>query len=363
MAQVVYPGDVTPADVAAGRKFSSGPYYNAVGTSPYKYGSGDVFQYNEVRRTGTMLEMWRNNNPNVPAYSVAVDPLGKFLYAGTSDTTKTIRRLDPYTGAEIWANNIVPSNAVNSVQTDADGNVYIAQYVQGSGVRAVRKLNSTGAEVWANTEVDSAYDIAIDVYRNVYVAHNTNTRVVRKLNANGVEQWANTDVLSAYGVAVNSSGDTIVSTHNVSGGGKSVRALNASGGERWSNTAVSNARRVVLDESGNAYVTHSFTKPVRKLNSSGVEVWAVTDVANAFGITMDYLFRYVYVAHSNGSGTTFRIIDAIDGSVVYSNILVRNGYGVAIDRLNNIYLANNDALNSAPLRRVYFMTQFYKILK
>jgi len=66
----------------------------------------------------------------------------------------------------------------------------------------VRKLDSSGTQVWAKTDVANAYGIAVDSSSNVYVAYSNavGTTTVRKLDSSGTEILAPfTDILNISG--------------------------------------------------------------------------------------------------------------------------------------------------------------------
>ncbi|MCM3632923.1 hypothetical protein [Paenibacillus camelliae] len=207
---------------------------------------------------------------------------------------------------EVWANTEVVSG--NDVAVDSSGNVYSA-HISG---KQIRKLNSLGEEVWANTDVGSGNAVAVDTSGNVYAANGVlvGSKSVRKLSSSGSEIWAKTDAGVANDITVDSSG-TVYVAHSSS---KQIRKLNSSGTELWAKTDVDSGQGVAVDSSGNVYCANSVAlggKAVRKLNSSGTEVWAKTDVANARSIAVDSSGN-VYTAHNVTTGN--KVLRKLDPS-------------------------------------------------
>ncbi|OPJ58427.1 NHL repeat-containing protein [Clostridium oryzae] len=237
-------------------------------------------------------------------------------------------------GDEIWSNSDVPY--AEDIAVDSSGNVYVT-YVNSSS-KAVRKLNPSGSEIWSNSDVSKAYGIAVDSSGYVYVAYENSigSKSVRKLDSSGNEVWSKLDVGNAVDIAVDSSGNVYVAYMNSIG--KTVRKLDSNGSEIWSNSDVPYAEDIAVDSSGNVYVTYvnSSSKAVRKLNPSGNEVWSKSDMSDAQSIVVDNN-NNVYAA-GYGSGRYFIEKLNSSGYVIFTmpfTSLVR----IAVDNSGYIYVA------------------------
>ena len=181
------------------------PNGNDVGAGNLKAGSIYTFRYNAT--TGNFILQGEGGDFNV----------------GDTITDTRLLPLSSGRGTEIWANTDVASGA--DVAVDSAGNVYCAHDV-GVGNKAIRKLDSSGNEIWSKTDVGNGMGIAVDSAGYVYCAHyvTSGNKSIRKLDSSGNEIWAKTDVVRGRGIAVDSAGN-VYCAHDVGSANKAIRKL------------------------------------------------------------------------------------------------------------------------------------------
>ncbi|MGA2669569.1 MAG: SBBP repeat-containing protein, partial [Ignavibacteria bacterium] len=300
----------------------NGPGINKgdIGTAVVTDANGNIYVTGQVSGYGADLDYTtiKYNNSGVQQWLV--------IYHGPLDTS---------------------NNYATAIAVDASGNVYITGASMGIGTQAdfaTIKYNSAGVQLWLaryngpGNSGDYGRAIAVDDSGNVYVtgeSYNTSSLynfATVKYNSSGVQQWA-----SIYNGPGNNTDEPT---------------------------------RLAIDNSGNVYVTgYTINGNVTeyatvKYNSSGVQQWAsiyngtnnTTSIAN--GITVDHQ-GYVYITgRSIQSGTNEDIVTIKYNPSTGDSVWVRKfnstasnpdeGYGIAADRYNNIYVtgASNSLSNS-----------------
>jgi|GEM_PF-4148706 len=143
MAQIVYPGNAVPADVASGKTYSAGAYYNATGTSTKTIGNGDQLGMNRVKFVPNAITA-----PNsLMSSGVYIDPQSynsssTYLLYGSSIQAPDVglRRVVRNTGALVWE---LPSQiGIILIDLDASGNIYAGM------TDGVRKFERSGTLIW-----------------------------------------------------------------------------------------------------------------------------------------------------------------------------------------------------------------------
>lgn len=230
----------------------------------------------------------------------------------------------------------------NNIACDSNSNIYavgVSDYaVNSSGVLQIAKYNSIGAIQWqrsltATSRVNSPGGVAVDSTGNVYVvgnfridATNVFNSVIAKYDTNGILQWQKqlsfgTVETALQNIYVDSSGNIYTGGYSsayLTGGYEQaiLHKYDNSGTVLWqvrygaSSGTISNyIEDIVVDSSGNVYTTGRIT-----LFSSNTD-WMITTKFNSSGAIQWQ--RSLYGA--NGSTT--------------------QGYGIALDSSNNVYIA------------------------
>jgi hypothetical protein len=259
-------------------------------------------------------------------------------------------------------------------------------------------------QLGVSTKDTSAYGIAIDSNSNIYLTGSTtggldgntltgtNDLFVTKYNSSGIKQWTRQLGVSgkytfAYGIAIDSSnniyltgstfggldGNTLTGTNDLF-----VTKYNSSGVKQWTQQmGVSGketyALSLKIDSSNNFYVTGYTTGSldgntltgamdlfVTKYNSSGVKQWTqelgvIGQYTYANGIAIDTTNNVYVSGYTTGgldgntlSGTNDLFVTKYNsnGTKQWTQQLgvsgkETNGYGIALDSTNNIYLTGH----------------------
>lgn len=274
----------------------------------------------------------------------------------------------------------------SSVAVDSSNNVYIlgttVSFGAGYSDIALVKYDNTGVEqwnrIWGGSDLDYGYGIAIDSSDNMYLAGTTLSfgageydLVLVKYDNSGVKYWSRTwggsDLDYGEAVAVDSLENVyLVGTTNSFGAGYSDMVLvkyNSSGVQQWSRTWGGNnmdyGEGVAVDSSENVYVmgaTYSFgagnyDMVLVKYDNSGIQQWNRTwggiDLDFGHGVAIDSSDNIYLAGKTKNFGVegTDMILVKYDNSGVqqwsrtWGGIRQEWGFEVAVDSLNNIYLA------------------------
>lgn len=320
------------------------------------YGVGDNISLNNLSLLQTQYaEAWSLTDVTC-THGICADNSGNIYVAYyQSPGTTTVRKLNS-SGAQQWA--LTDIGSAVSVFTDS---VYLyVTYSVSSGTKNVRKLRvSDGSEVWSLTDIGYAYDICTDNSGNVYVAYRqlVGTTGIRKLNSSGVQQWALTD--AAYARAVAADNNYLYVAYDNSSGNKTVRKLNLSdGSEVWNYKQTANAKDVCVDNSGNVYV--AFDSEVLKLNSSDTSGQALTYLSNPNAVFADNTYLYVACLASSGTQNVSKF--ALSNlSSIWSISDVGEAYGICTDSSGNICVTYYNSAVTKNVRKIYGQT-IYKII-
>jgi len=232
-------------------------------------------------------------------FDIAVDASDNIFVADWANST--IRKITPtgivttfagspgLTGHTDGTGTVARFNWPQGVATDRDGNVYVADTLNG----AIRKITSAGlVSTIGGGNLDSVYGtgIALDGSNNIYVADSSN-HVIRRISPSG-------DMITFAGCP------GMLGTAD--GIGSAARFHTPKG--------------VAVDNGGNVYVADSQNCTIRKITQAG----QVTTIAGSPGV----------------SGST-------DGD--NSNALFGHVQGVAVDECNNVYVSDT---GNCTIRRI-----------
>jgi hypothetical protein len=271
-------------------------------------GGTDVF-VRKISSTGT--ELWTRqfgSNSHDEATGVSVDATGNVYIVGNTSGILPgqtgaggrdvfVRKISS-AGVDLWTRQFGSSSSDYSagVSVDVTGNVYVAgstsdtlpgQTGAGSSDAFVRKISSTGTELWTrqfgSTSNDESLGVSVDVTGNVYLVGYIEGALpgltgagsidafVQKFSSTGVELWARqfgsnspdlaTDVFADASGNVYVVGRTLGALPGQISAGLSdafVRTYNAGGGDLWTRQFGTSsddfANGVSVDALGTAYV-------------------------------------------------------------------------------------------------------------
>ncbi|MBW2979781.1 right-handed parallel beta-helix repeat-containing protein, partial [Candidatus Woesearchaeota archaeon] len=246
----------------------------------------------------------------------------------------------------LWSYNLsdpsIYEYVARSVAVDSNDEIILAgdyQYVAGVVYDwHVEKLYSNGTKqwefVWNNSDPEGAVGVAVDSNDDIIVAGYGNDLIsgssnydwhVKKLNSSGDEiweyNWSGSAADVAYSVAVDSNDDIIVAgVMSISGYDWHVEKLNSSGSKLWgynwtsSGSVTDDARSVAVDSNDDIIVAgqKSFSDwHVEKLNSSGGKVWGYnwsspgSAVDIAYGVAVDSNDDIVVVGRGRTTGNIY----------------------------------------------------------
>jgi sugar lactone lactonase YvrE len=282
-----------------------------------------------------------------------------------------------------------------AIATDVAGNIYVVDSYNG----LVRKITSAGEVSTLAPSFFGAQGVAVDAASNVYVTDKDN-QVIKQIFPNGVvtnlaglletSGWSDGTNSGArfnnpWGIAVDSATNLYVGDS----GNQTIRKLTRIGSsQNWAVTTIAglagnpgsadgtnsdarfqNPAGMAVDSSGIVYVADSGNNTIRKLTPSGTN-WLVTTIAgragqnqyrdgvgtNAFfyspsGIAVD-AGGNLYVADTSNQLvrkiTPQGVVSTLAGSYFtanyadgfYTNAQFSFPYGVAVDSVGNIYVAD-----------------------
>ena len=196
-----------------------------------------------------------------------------YIYSGSGDDT--VRKIDS-SGNEVWTFD-GHSSSVMDVAVDSDGYVY-----SGSVDDTVRKIDPSGNQVWTFDELSNrVYSVAVDSDGYVYSASRDDT--LRKIDSSGNEVWSYDHNSWVRAVAVDSDGYVYSGSSD-----EKVRKIDPSGNEVWTFDGHSfYVNDVAVDSDGYVYSASS-DNTFKKIDSSGNEVWSFDDHSSSvLGVAVD----------------------------------------------------------------------------
>lgn len=221
--------------------------------------------------------------------------------------------------------------AVDTFHNESDNEIYT--YIGDSTDHHVKKIDSTGSEVWTfDGHDDTVKDISVDEDGYIYSASADDS--VKKIDTNGSEIWSYEEH-SDYVQGVTVDGDYVYSV----GDDGEVHKIDKSGNQVW-NCSINSGYvdDVAVDDNEYVYAGGSDNN-ITKLNSSGSEVWTFTGHTDTvLGVTVGPE-GYIYSASADDSvkkidpnGSKIWTYDGHDYDV----------YGLDTDQEGNIYTASAD---------------------
>jgi hypothetical protein len=254
---------------------------------------------------------WRKSNA-ARATEIAIDSADN-IYA-TFDVAvgnKSVIKFDS-SGTEIWSKTDI--GRARCIAVDQDDDVYVGYIYATAGQVLLRKLDSSGNELWTITSdnIDHyVYDIkAYGGY--VYVAA---TNVYKLNESDGSQIWAKTipDVY-AMGIDVDSSG-VYVACKSSSSSWVKARKLDLDGNTVWSKlgyTAGLSPYHAVVDSSGDIYFSlFDYSNCIIKYDSAGTLLGTYSSAHYPTHMIADQNGN-VYISSSNTPG--YKTIQKFDSS-------------------------------------------------
>lgn len=336
------------------------------------------------------------------ANKVKVDAAGNIYVTGLSTNNGT--GIDYLTikynsqGVQQWASfyngPVNGPDAARSLAVDAQGNVYVTGYSNGSVNPndydyATVKYNSSGIQLWvqrvgAAAVTDGGVGLGLDDSGNVYVTGvitgNLSDFGTIKYNPQGVQQWLRvyngpgSSIDEATAIVVSGTGNVYVTGSSFgSGTGFDYATVkyNSSGIEQWvkrysfSGNGNDDASDIVIDAQENVYVTgyvysgssQGFNYGTVKYNSTGVEQWTAfyngpgSGEDDAYSVAADNSGNVYVTGESLGSPSSDIATVKYNSSGVQQWVQRYNGinnnydkgYALILDAWGNIYVAGSSA--------------------
>ena len=248
-----------------------------------------------------------------------------YVISGSNDAT--VRKIDS-TGNEVWSFT-GHTGYIRAIAVDSNDNVYT-----GSDDTTVYKIDSNGNDIWSFTgHTDRIYGIAVDHNGNVFTASSDNT--IRKINSSGTQVWSNSYSGDMRAVALDLQGNVYVG-----GDDNVVRKLDTDGNQEWSFSGHSgDVYAVAVDLDGNVYSGATDTT-VFKINPSGTQLWSFTKHTGAvYGVSVDQNFN-VYSSSAGPDSIVYKINSS--GNEVWNFDLPSSVYKAAVDLDGNVYTSSSD---------------------
>ena len=222
------------------------------------------------------------------------------------------------------------TNAVRAVAVDSHGFVYSA-----SSDNTVRKIDPDGNQVWSFTGHTNIIEaLAIDNYGNVYSGGRDNT--VRKIDSDGNQVWSFTGHTNdVHGLTTDKDGNIYSASRD-----STVRKISSAGNQIWSfNNHTNRVRNLYVDNQLNVYSVGD-DNTVRKISSTGNQIWSFTGHnSSVWGIVVDN-YGNVFSGALNGN----LIKKSSNGNQIDLINISNSIRHIAIDSLNNIYVANESGV-------------------
>jgi uncharacterized delta-60 repeat protein len=276
----------------------------------------------------------------------------------------------------------------NSVAADSGGNSYTVGKTDSTGAGGfdflLAKRDSAGTIQWqrvlGGTASEIAWAVAIDSLDNIYVAGETSSLgagggdfLLAKYNSSGTIQWqrilGGTSSEIGRSVAIDLSDNVYVfgETFSVGAGGGDflIAKYNSSGTIQWQRilggTSNEIGNSVAIDSLDNVYVLGETNSSgagqtdflIAKYNSSGTIQWqrvlGGTGNDNGYSIAIDSSDNIYVLGEtiSTGAGSRDFLLAKYNssGTIQWQRVLggtsVEQGYSVAIDSLDNVYVLGN----------------------
>ncbi|MFX1256816.1 MAG: SBBP repeat-containing protein, partial [Promethearchaeota archaeon] len=304
-------------------------------------------------------------------------------------------------GVEQWNHTWDGANGADDIKIDSNNNIYLIGNTDGMDICLV-KFNSSGdyqwSAIWGGSGNDQCFSLALDSLDNIYIAGLTNSfgagnedLCLLKFNSTGDYQWNVT-----WGGSGNDRGHAIGlddlnnifvagSTNSFGAGNNDLCLLkfNSTGDYQWNVTwggsgndrgnaiALDNLNNIFVAGSTNSYGAGNNDLCLVKFNNTGDYQWNVTwggsgnDRGNA--IALDNL-NNIFVAGSTnsfGAGNSdlclvkFNKIGCYQWNVTRGGKGNDRGYAIALDDLDNIYLAGSTCLLFADPDNDMYIVKYY----
>ena len=222
---------------------------------------------------------WERIVADGAASSVAVDPVGDVVAAGTIDDHLAVAKLRGQDGSEAWRYDSSEARVSAGIVLNGAGDVIVAGNGP-SGITASRLSSTAGEERWHwNGPFDSYSSIAIDHAGDVFISatelEGTPLTVVKLSGATGDELWRQTRPKTySSTIAVDATGNIVLATTPI------VELAGTDGHPMWKQRVLGDAvEGILLDSSSNVIVNSitSFDHPrfrIFKLSgASGLVRW------------------------------------------------------------------------------------------
>ena len=284
-------------------------------------GNGSADGTNSAARFASPYGAAVDANGNVYVADTSNHTIRKMTPVGTNWVVTTLAGLAGVTGSADGTGSAARFNAPGDVTVDSGGNLYVAEYGNGT----IRKVTPVGAN-WVVTTLagratgsvgsadgtgsaarfDYPAGVAVDSAGNVYVADDYNS-TIRKVTSAGVVTTLATGFHYPWGVAVDTNGNVYVGDQL----NDAIRKVTPAGEVTTLATGFNDPSGVAVDSAGNVYVADSYNDTVRKVTPAGV----VTTLAGLAG----------NAGSADGTGSAARF---------------DNPTGVAVDSAGNVYVAD-----------------------
>ena len=273
----------------------------------------------------------------VGTYEVGNKPMGiKTDYAGNiwvvNNGSNSVTKLNP-------DGKVIGTYAVGKkplgIAIDVSGNVWVTN----NGSNSVTKLNPDGKVIGTYAVGKKPFGIAIDASGNVWVANNGGYDVT-KLSPTGTLAGSYNVGHNPRGIATDMRGNIWV-TASMQGHGH-VFKLTADGVMRGDYSIGNNPVAVVVDDAGNIWVVNN-KKSIFKLNQDGTIINTYNIGVDLMNVTVDLYGSVFVLDHSrNYSQSIIEITSRGFEENIISNANHLAPFSIAVDHLNNIWMANID---------------------
>lgn len=258
---------------------------------------------------------------------------------GSSGMNLKVKKLAP-DGTHIWTYFNAIGMPVNIKFTPDNGILVIGRAIYGS-INGFAKLDRDGNPIWSIPSVNSLTvgDAAGDGFGNTYIVnleyiYNPVNSIVKKLNTSGAEIWSSPYVIAAQRVEVGSDNMPVISGYPSTGSfGSSFVKFNSSGNVVWANMDADSTfsllshSQIKMDNQNNIYLAAGTMTEmaVCKVMSNGNSGWTVT-APGGYAYALDIgTNNSIYVVGGNTAGTTIQILQMLT-SISGNNYSVSGSY-------------------------------------